>query len=893
MKRKFVKVMFLGALTWSTVTYVGCKDYDDDIDNLQTQIDANKASIAELQKFVKEGKWVKSVEPITGGFKITFNDGTPYEIVNGAKGDKGDTGATGAEGQSSILTVDPTTGEWLINGEKTGWSAKAPYIGTDGYWYCWSNKDGKFVKDSKAQGEPGTPGTPGASGADGHSPFISDGTEGRTKGYWYYWSADKKEWVKGDKATGEKGDNGYSPYIGTDGYWYFWDIEKNEWKQGAFTDATTTLTKGQDRPCWILKQGDNTVILPTADQISALKGVSIEDGVINTQDGTKEISMKYGICPEAFTFDGTEYDANQILRTETSVFYAMINPVGVDFSGTDYKIGLTDSHDKSAAYEIGSIEKYTTVKPLTRAEAEKWNKGIYKLSVVFPEDATDDIISVTADRAYALFTKDAWGTEIISDYDINISAEKLSSITPLATKSMAFAEIGEVANLDKLLEDAGVTDLSSVVQYYYQLEGEPSGVTLNKEDKTITSTVAQTVTVKVYYLAVSGERFDGIAHGGVTNEPLSLTIKFSQDKECILTFNAYNWDGKKNIEDELSTDLMKLVKEAVGASYATLEESAFVCDEAADAFLTPDENNVLVLNIKKGFVGETTAKLDIIVNDNITVHVEGTVKVTYLAPELEKSDRWYNGTDDVKVSTKISEDKKTIDVTVDATQFFTNYEAVKAELKALGGEITFELGESVTGVTLSREYLMTIDPKTYTGDKIVINTYFVYGLEKRLAKVANIRKPDWLNGTLSVPTDSPVISIADRTKPASLTSGFVWKDVDNKQMWPSMDETYYSGINSDAEIINKAQEALAVNGLKFVFDFDETDEDTADAVKRKYFILNNEEGTIQANPETVGGLSALANQITIKVIAKATSCWGGTIDNANTTLTVTLEPWRE
>ena len=55
MKRKFVKVMFFGALALSTVTYVGCKDYDDDIDNLQTQIDANKASIADLQKFVNEG----------------------------------------------------------------------------------------------------------------------------------------------------------------------------------------------------------------------------------------------------------------------------------------------------------------------------------------------------------------------------------------------------------------------------------------------------------------------------------------------------------------------------------------------------------------------------------------------------------------------------------------------------------------------------------------------------------------------------------------------------------------------------------------------------------------------------------------------------------------------
>ena len=38
MKRKFVKVMFFGALALSTVTYVGCKDYDDDVKNLQEQI---------------------------------------------------------------------------------------------------------------------------------------------------------------------------------------------------------------------------------------------------------------------------------------------------------------------------------------------------------------------------------------------------------------------------------------------------------------------------------------------------------------------------------------------------------------------------------------------------------------------------------------------------------------------------------------------------------------------------------------------------------------------------------------------------------------------------------------------------------------------------------------
>ena len=39
MKKKFVRVMFFGALALSTVTYVGCKDYDDDVKNLQEQID--------------------------------------------------------------------------------------------------------------------------------------------------------------------------------------------------------------------------------------------------------------------------------------------------------------------------------------------------------------------------------------------------------------------------------------------------------------------------------------------------------------------------------------------------------------------------------------------------------------------------------------------------------------------------------------------------------------------------------------------------------------------------------------------------------------------------------------------------------------------------------------
>ena len=54
MKRKFVKVMFFGALALSTVTYVGCKDYDDDINAINERIDANDAKLAEKYKEKRE-----------------------------------------------------------------------------------------------------------------------------------------------------------------------------------------------------------------------------------------------------------------------------------------------------------------------------------------------------------------------------------------------------------------------------------------------------------------------------------------------------------------------------------------------------------------------------------------------------------------------------------------------------------------------------------------------------------------------------------------------------------------------------------------------------------------------------------------------------------------------
>ena len=80
-KRNFAKMALLSALLCglASPTFIGCKDYDDDIKDLQEQITANKTSIDELLGKIKEGQFVQSVEKIANGLKVTLGDGSVVE----------------------------------------------------------------------------------------------------------------------------------------------------------------------------------------------------------------------------------------------------------------------------------------------------------------------------------------------------------------------------------------------------------------------------------------------------------------------------------------------------------------------------------------------------------------------------------------------------------------------------------------------------------------------------------------------------------------------------------------------------------------------------------------------------------------------------------------------
>ena len=172
MRKKYLSALLFGALlVTSAGTFTSCKDYDDDINNLQEQITSNKDAIAALQKLVSEGKWVTSISPIENGFTVTMSDGTTQNI----------TGINGEDGKpGTVITLDPETNNWIIDGVDTGVCAKGEK-GDQGE----QGPAGENGQDGD-QGEQGEQGPAGEPGKNAPSPSIDP-----ESGCWvvYEWDA--------------------------------------------------------------------------------------------------------------------------------------------------------------------------------------------------------------------------------------------------------------------------------------------------------------------------------------------------------------------------------------------------------------------------------------------------------------------------------------------------------------------------------------------------------------------------------------------------------------------------------------------------------------------------------------------------------------------------------
>lgn len=146
MNKKFINGLLLATLmVGSAGSFTSCKDYDDDINDLQGQIDKINVTLGELQEKIKSGSVITNVTSNNDGLVFTLSDGKTYTITNGKNGADGKPGEAGAPGTSWSIGAD---GYWYKDGEKTEYKAvpdagAAGPQGPAGKYYV-PNEDGYF-----------------------------------------------------------------------------------------------------------------------------------------------------------------------------------------------------------------------------------------------------------------------------------------------------------------------------------------------------------------------------------------------------------------------------------------------------------------------------------------------------------------------------------------------------------------------------------------------------------------------------------------------------------------------------------------------------------------------------------------------------------------------------
>lgn len=496
--KKFMNALLFSAALLSTGMVSSCKDYDDDIDSLNDRVSAVETSIAELQKQIKEGKWVTGFEKSDKGYVLTLSDGNKLEIKNG---EKGDTGATGAAGQNGTTwKIDDTTKEWVkVNPdgseEKTGIIAE----GTKG--------------DKGDQGVQGPQGPQGPAGQNGKSPKIESGV-------WMVWDDEQGKYVEAGSAVGTA-----SYVVEFDAYW-----ELNMVVADAEGNPSTEFAK---------------IVLPKTAEISSLEVYALsEDG---KSLGTPNIDLKIGRVKgnQPVEFNGKTYQPGEVLLSKTTNLVAQVNPLKADADKYTFHLVNTKGESKFEVSDATPNLSEAALNKATRAaEAELTrNPGLWNLSLTVPQGA---VVEEGNKAVYSLQTNSISNEEtlIASRFDITVNVATATSNSPY-WRTITL-EAGEAVSWAELFEQSLSQPQQGkfeVADYYFEIQkgqlasAEKDGVSLDKNAKTLS--VAK-VKAGINYIVCHYLTLDGV----VKEKNLTINVESNQDIALAEDFN-WNFDLDK------------------------------------------------------------------------------------------------------------------------------------------------------------------------------------------------------------------------------------------------------------------------------------------------------------------------------------------------------------
>ena len=567
MRKKYLSALLFGALLFaSTGTFTSCKDYDDDIDNLQTQIDDVKNAVSALESEIKNGKYATDIAKAGNGILVTWNDGSTTTIEN----------TDGEDGKDGTVVTMGDNGNWFIDGQDTGVS----YKGEKG--------------DKGDQGEQGPAGPQGPQGEQGPAGPA------------------------GEAGTGADGKDGHDAQISANGYWMVWDAEKGEYVETTYL-ANSVVSAVENEYGWTLTvrteaNGTQTLTIPGSAGLVSISPLS--------DDINRPADIFYGLLSEDVAWDGAKAENGKMVAGMYPVLECdinvMLNPTGVD--GTAYTYEFRDSENKAPwGLELGDAAVYSGDK-LTTGDLDGLSRattspsGVWTISRYLgyvPDAELDERAEYVtqfrnnSDGAYAFAltatNKTGKAVEIKSQYLYSFNPLNVNDVKPGDFKYMptaanktyytygkehtpVFDIYGYVGQAGSIIENDRF-DLSDVI-YDYKLSIDESKMTKVKIDEygldisddkhSFIAANAQAVNNKIYlnidYILINGQKGQlksveyTIVNSDITYETQTVSLGTSKlDAEWKAADKVpFTMLGDKFV-DEKSVDFNP--EEVFGASY--------------------------------------------------------------------------------------------------------------------------------------------------------------------------------------------------------------------------------------------------------------------------------------------------------------------------------------
>lgn len=378
MNKKYFSVLLMGAMTVATVgTVTSCKDYDDDISNLQEQIDKLSETIKNIQTQIDNGAILTSVTPTENGMTITLNQ----------------------NGQTKNYTIS--------NG-KDGQNGKSWKIGDNGNW--WYDEGNGYV-DSKlpARGENGKDGENGTNGENG--------------------------------AAGENGKNGkyYVPNPETGCFDIYQDGKKLESTNIPYTATaenaiTATWEKGVLTLVGVKDATDGKIVLNLNSVLRAMvfnpshyvDGVEAIDLATYTYQplGVKKVDADGDFLADAPFYallaDGVTVESPLYFAPDMKASY-FLNPSNADVTeeAKDYKFLMSSAKytdfTRAAATSIFTVKKVENKDGKLNVSAKYDGEAIKQLEQTWTKDREMTLVALQYTKDDATVTSD-FATLTTSDY---------------------------------------------------------------------------------------------------------------------------------------------------------------------------------------------------------------------------------------------------------------------------------------------------------------------------------------------------------------------------------------------------------------------------------------------------------------------------------------------